>query len=357
MKRNQVLEIADSHLLPTIKKRYGLNSDKISVIEAHEGGRNLFYLCENEDQGDKVIRIAFLPDRNAQDFLSELAFIRYLSTHGAGVADVIDSRQGRLLEEISHGDQRFFVSVFEKARGDQLVDHGYRYREGAPMSEYYFNSGKTLGKIHDLSKRYQPVHRRYSFFDKYTPEFIQRIIPDSLPELKSKFLDLLQTLGGMERTPETFGMVHFDYSDGNYMIDYETGDITVFDFDNACFCWYMIDLASIWQHGVGWIQFESNADKRRQFMSEYFTTVIEGYRSETEIDDKTLESLPLFIKVNLMESIIDAFEVMQNNGEEPECDEDLAYLIKCVEDDIPNMGFFHEIYSADEPFEYEARAI
>ena len=357
MNRNQVLEIAESHLLPTIKERYGLDRCKFSVIEAHEGGRNLFYLCENKDQGDKVIRIAFLPDRNTQDFLSELEFIRYLSTHGAGVADVIDSRHGNLLEEVSHGDQHFFVSVFEKARGDQLVDHGYRYREGAPMSEYFYNSGKTLGNLHALSKKYEPVHRRYSFFDKYNPEFIQRIIPDSLPLLKGKFLDLLQTLNGMERTPETFGMVHFDYSDGNYMIDYETGDITVFDFDNTCFCWYMIDLASIWQHGVGWIQFESNADKRRQFMSEYFATVLEGYKSETQIDDKTLESLPLFIKVNLMESIIDAFEVMHNNGDEPECDEDLSYLIKCVEDDIPYMGFFHDIYSPDEPFEYEIREI
>jgi hypothetical protein len=41
-----------------------------------------------------------------------------------------------------------------------------------------------------------------------------------------------------------------------------------------------------------------------------------------------------------MEGIIDAFEVMRNNGEEPECDEELSYRIKCMEDDIPYMGFF-----------------
>lgn len=356
MNRNQAVTIADSHLLPAIRERYGLDNTQISVIEAHEGGRNLFYLCENEDAGDKVIRIAFLPDRNAQDFLSELEFIRYLATHGAGVADVIDSRQGRLLEEISHDGQRFFVSVFEKAKGDQLADRGYRYREGAPLTEYFYHCGKTLGRIHELSKRYEPVHRRYSFFDKYNPEFIQRIIPASLPVLKDKFLELLQTLGGMERTPETFGLVHFDYSDGNYMIDYGTGDITVFDFDNSCICWYMVDLANVWQHGVGWIQFEADAEKRRHFMDEYFSTLLEGYRSETEISAKMLEHLPLFIKVNVMESVIDAFEVMHNNGEEPEWDESLSYLIKCVEDDMPYMGFFDEIYNCDEPFEYEAKA-
>lgn len=355
MNRNQVLRIADSHLLPTIRERYGLDNYKISVIEAHEGGRNLFYLCKNEDKGDKIIRIAFLPDRSMEDILSELEYVRYLSTNGGSVANVVDSLNGHLLEVVDYQGRGFFVSVFEKARGQQLADNGYRYREGAPLSEHFYNCGKTLGKLHALSKNYEPVHRRYSVFDKYNAEFINRIIPDSLSVLKDNFLELIQTLAVMDRNPETFGMVHFDYSDGNYMIDYETGDITVFDFDNTCTCWYMVDLANVWQHGVGWIQFEPSIPKRRQFMIECFATVLEGYRSETEISNQMLENLPLFIKVNLMESIIDAFEVMRYNGEKLKCDEDLSYLIKCIEDDIPYMGFFHEIYSTDEPFEYEVR--
>ena len=45
---------------------------------------------------------------------------------------------------------------------------------------------------------------------------------------------------------------------------------------------------------------------------------------------------------------------MRNNGEEPECDEWLSYRIKCLKVDIPYMGFFHEIYTCEEPFEYAA---
>ena len=92
-------------------------------------------------------------------------------------------------------------------------------------------------------------------------------------------------------------------------------------------------------------------------MDDYFKTALEGYRSETRIEDSMLDTLPLFIQVTLMENIVDAFEVMRNNGEEPECDEELSYRIKCLEDDIPYVGFFHEIYSCDEPFEYEERDI
>ncbi len=357
MNRNQVLKIADNHLLSTITELYGLNDYTMKAIEAHDGGRNLVYFCKNEDKGDKIIRISFLSDRNAEDFLSELEYVRYLYEHGGSVANVVDSCNGRLLEIIIHKCHSFYVSVFENAKGEQLAENGYQYREGVPLTEYFYNCGKTLGKLHALSKEYNPVHHRYSFFDRYNTKFINQIIPDSLPVLKTKFLELLRTLEEMDKSSETFGMVHFDYSDGNYMIDYRTGDITVFDFDNACFCFYMYDLANVWEHGVGWVQFEVGVEKRKKFMTEYFETVLEGYKSETEIEDEMLKNLQLFIKVSVMESIIDAFEVMYNKGEKPECDEQLSYLIKCMEDEIPYEGFFHDIYSCDRPFEYVPREI
>ncbi|GCE12390.1 hypothetical protein KTT_22490 [Tengunoibacter tsumagoiensis] len=155
----------------------------------------------------------------------------------------------------------------------------------------------------------------------------------------------------------TFGMIRFDYNDGNYCIDFDTGQITVFDFDNSCFGWYMYDLADLWTHGMGWIQFEQGAGKRKKFMEDYFETVLEGYRTETEIDNSMLDILPVFIKATVMENIVDAFEGMRNSGEKPKCDEELSYLVKCLEDDIPYKGFFHEIYSCEEPFEYKERKI
>ena len=237
------------------------------------------------------------------------------------------------------------------------MENNYRYREGAPITEYYYNCGKVLGKLHQLSKGYTPVHRRYSFFDKYNAEYIDTLIPDSLSLLKEKLVELLKTLEGLDRDRESFGMIHFDYNDGNYMIDFATGQIIVYDFDNSCFGWYMYDLADLWKNGMGWIQFEPDAGKRKKFMNDYFKTALEGYKSETGIKNSILDKVYLFIQVTLMENIVDIFEVARNNDEKPECDEELSYLIKCLEDDIPYMGFFHEIYSCEEPFEYEKRNI
>ncbi len=161
---------------------------------------------------------------------------------------------------------------------------------------------------------------------------IDKLIPDTF--------SLLKTLEGLDRNLEFFCRIHFDYNDGNYMIDYNSGQITVYDFDNSCFGWYMFDLASIWGNGMGWIQFEPDAEKRKKFMEDYFEIVLAGYRSETRLDQSMLNTLPLFIQANFMENIIDAFEVMRNNSEEPECDDELSYHIKCIEDDIRIWDFF-----------------
>ncbi|MFC0391311.1 phosphotransferase enzyme family protein [Paenibacillus mendelii] len=356
---NEVVKISDAYLLPLVSELYGLEGYEIKLIPAHDGGRNVVYTCEKEGEDAKILRISFLPDRSREDFLAEVEYIRYLFEHGGSVSDVVSSRKGNLLEEITHHNHTIFVCLFKKAKGKMLVEYNYRYREGAPITEYYYNCGKVLGKLHQISKGYIPVHRRYSFFDKYNDEYINKRIPGSLTLLKEKLVQLLKTLEEMDRNRESFGMIHFDLNDGNYSIDFDTGQITVYDFDNSCFCWYIFDLASLWTNGVGWIQFEPDAGKRKKFMDDYFKAALEGYRSETRIEDSMLEKLPLFIQANLMEGIIviDTFEVMRNNGEDPECDEELSYRIKCLEDDIPYRGFFHKIYSCEKPFEYEKRNI
>lgn len=327
------------------------------LVEAHDGGRNVVFTCEKEGAEANIIRISFLNDRSKEDFIAEVEYVRFLFDYGGNVSNVISSKKGNLIEEITHNHHTFFVCLFIKAKGKKLVENHYRYREGVPITEYYYNCGKVLGKLHQISKGYTPVHRRYNFFDKYNAEYIDKLIPDSLSLLKKRLVELLKSLEGLERNRETFGMVHFDFNDGNYLIDFDTGQITVYDFDNSRYCWYMFDLAGLWMQGVGWIQFEPDAEKRKKFMDDYYITVLEGYKSETGIENSMLDKLGLFIQINLMENIIDAFEVMRNNGEDPECDEELSYRIKCLEDEIPYMGFFHEIYACEEPFEYDQRNI
>jgi Ser/Thr protein kinase RdoA (MazF antagonist) len=86
-------------------------------------------------------------------------------------------------------------------------------------------------------------------------------------------------------------MIHFDFNDGNYSIDFDTGQITVYDFNNSCYCWYMFDLATLWSQGVGWFYNEPSTEKRKTGMDDYFATVPAGYKSETLVDESMLDRI------------------------------------------------------------------
>ncbi len=221
-----------------------------------------------------------------------------------------------------------------------ISDNGYRYREGQPLTEYFYNTGKTLGRIHRLSKQYEPVFRRRDYFDKYNMTYIDGLLSEEYTGLKAAIEKRLERFGTLSKERDEYGMVHFDFSDGNYHIDMMTGEITVFDFDNCMYCWYMFDLANLWTHGVGWYQFEEDRLKRMHGMQEYFSTIIEGYRSETDVTEEMLAQLPLFIDMVLIENIVDECECCRRAGEDLDY-EDIEEAAECLMNDISYAGFFN----------------
>ena len=343
---------------------YGFDARIAEEVPGHEGGRNRVFRLG----GERVLRISGLADRSFEDYLAETEYVRYLAQNGASVSDVCASASGNLVEKCEEGGEKCgekcVISVFVSAKGDQIAEHGYRYREGAPLEEYFFNTGKVLGKMHALSVNYHPVHPRFDFFDKYNEAYFDRLIPDSLScaflgdkpigrEVKRKLNELLDRLRALPRDDRRYGMIHFDYSDGNYNIDYSNGNITVFDFDNCRTGWYLYDLANLWTHGVGWIAWNGDTEERARYMERYMNSVLNGYRTEMPLDDGDLSNLPLMIEAVRMENIIDEFEVEMAENGKIECDGEQAYRLKGLLEDVPFMGFLNDDYDPESPFDLD----
>ena len=250
---------------------------------------------------------------------------------------MIPSVHGRLVERMEVDGKAVYVSLFAYAKGMLLADNGYRYREGAPLSEYFYNTGKALGAIHRLSKAYAPVHRRPDYFDKYNMEYLDRLIPDEYGELKTAVAKRLESFRALPQDNGCYGLIHFDFSDGNYHIDMETGAITVFDFDNCMNCWYMFDLANLWLHNEGWTRHETDPSKRLALMRQCFDLQLQGYKSETDLLEEMLEKLPLFIDMVLIENIVDELECYAREGEELDW-EDIEDAAECLIHGIPYAG-------------------
>ena len=304
-----------NRILEKAKQLYALEDCTFAPISGHEGGRNQIVIISRNGEKRHILRISALGDRSENDYLAETEFVRFLAENGAPVADVIPSIHGRLVECVETNGKAIYVSLFAYAKGMLLADNGYRYRDGAPQSEYFYNTGKALGAIHRLSRAYTPVNPRPDYFDKYNMEYLDRLIPAEYDELKSAIAKRLEAFRALPKDKGSYGLVHFDFSDGNYHIDMETGAITVFDFDNCMYCWYMFDLANLWLHNEGWTRHETEPGKREEM----------------------LEKLPLFIDMVLIENIVDELECYAREGEELDW-EDIEDAAECLIHRIPYAG-------------------
>ena len=325
-------------ILEEAKKLYALEGCTFTPVSGHEGGRNLIVIVSRNGEKESVLRFSGLGDRTEEEYLAETEFIHTLAQDGAPVADVIPSAQGRLVECLEAEGKTVYVSLFAYAKGMLIAENGYRYREGAPLTEYFYNTGKTLGAILKRAKAYTPVHRRPDYFDKYNMEYLGRLIPEEYGELKAAIARRMEAFRALPKDKGCYGLVHFDFSDGNYHIDMETGAITVFDFDNCMYCWYMFDLANLWLHNEGWTRQEPDPGKRFELMQQCFGLQLQGYRTETELPEEMLEKLPLFIDMVLIENIVDELECCAREGEEPDW-EDIENAAKCLINGIPYAGF------------------
>lgn len=328
--------MSEKKLPDDIFKLFDIPKEDIKTLPGHEDGRNRIYRCSKG-----ILRVAELDDRTFEDYLAETEFVHYLAVNGAPVANVQYSVNGNLVEQIEEEGKKRYISLFDYAKGMLLADHGYKYRENAPLSEYFYNTGKALGKIHRLSKIYVPEHKRNSYFEKYNMDYIDKLIGDKYSDLKCAISKHLDSFHKLPKDNEAYGLVHFDFSDGNYHVDMETGAITVFDFDNCMYCWYMFDLANLWIHGWGWCMSEPEPMRRKEIMEDYFDAILEGYRSETDVSEELLEKLPLFIDMVLIENIVDEFECSNRDNVEIEY-EDIEDAAECLINEIPYAGFFTE---------------
>ena len=294
-------------ILEQAKSRYSLEGCTFTPVSGHEGGRNRIVIVSRNGDKQYVLRISAPGDRSGNDYLAETEFVRFLAENGAPVADVIPSVRGRLAERLEADGKAVYASLFAYAKGMLISENGYRYREGAPLSEYFHNTGKALGAIHRLSRVKTAIDKRLDAFH-------------ALPKDKS-----------------CYGLVHFDFSDGNWHIDMDTGAITVFDFDNCMNCWYMFDLANLWIHNEGWTRHETDPGRRFELMQQCFELQLQGYKTETTLPDEMLEKLPLFIDMVLIENIVDELECCAREGETPDL-EDIEDAAECLIQGIPFAG-------------------
>lgn len=348
MERGEITQLCEREVLETAAGLFGTSKAALGKFADYEGCANLVYHYQHEGQS-RVLRLSYRPDRPVEMIQAELDFVEYLAEGGVRVSRPVPSIHGNLIQVIPAGEIPFVAVAFVKGKGLRVPDNGYRYRKGVPIEEYFQNWGQVLGQLHRLTKAYQPLSASIKRPEWHQWEYYSGFpYAERLPIIQQKYDQLIAELHALPKDADCYGLIHNDFNDGNFTVDYDNGDITVFDFDDCCYFWFMYDIACAWEGGIGRTMFRP-IEERRAFMDRYMEQVLTGYNRENTLSTEWLARLPLFLRLIQMQELMHFAQYLDEPDEEIQAG--LRYKIHCIENDIPYLGFFDSIFSPERPFE------
>ncbi|KEK23828.1 phosphotransferase enzyme family protein [Bacillus gaemokensis] len=247
---------------------------------------NYIFRAEDEKGASYVLRLTHSSHRSEKQVEAELDFLQYLGEHGAKIAGPYYSKSKKLVEGIQAVDGTFFyASLFAYAKGERVKGATSVYW-GDNLFEAW---GKAIGQLHRLTMEYPKTEYRETW------EIDEKTIIDELEDKQVKKIAhaLIDKIKVLPIAKETFGLMHGDIHQGNF--HYDGKELTIFDFDDATYNYFVHDLAMVIYYSVlttNWTEEEKTVFARNQLK-----VLRKGYESEHQLEEIWYESLPLFLRL------------------------------------------------------------
>ncbi|WP_221469397.1 phosphotransferase enzyme family protein [Cohnella nanjingensis] len=256
-------------------QRYSFKPNELRLL-----GNNQNYTFGNSNY---IIRITHSSHRCRELIQGELEWIQYLADKNVPVSSPVKSVNGERIEMLDG----FIVVAFDKALGSPWTD-------AITQNEEFEKLGSVIGRMHAVTKNYIPSSQeieRFTWDDNALLRDFMSNVPTSQELVITHFESLMQRVRKLPRECESFGLIHGDFCFGNYAVQPD-GNITVFDFDECQYGWFMQDIAVNLFYGIA---VPNPNEDVVSFARRYLTSFFEGYYKENRIDYKLLQDLPLFL--------------------------------------------------------------
>jgi Ser/Thr protein kinase RdoA (MazF antagonist) len=321
----RIRERYNDEILHRARQRYGIAPGEIRLLDGFES-----FMYEFQRGGwEYILRLAHSIRRSEGLILGEVHWINYLVAGGAPAAQAIRSAQDRLVELIED-DQggHFLATAFVKAQGKPPWEVGW-------TPELYETYGQLLGRMHALTQHYQvaaPAWRRPEWDDDLMLD-AERNLPASEAIAVERHQQVVDHVQSLPKEAGSYGLIHFDAHAANLLID-ESGSITLFDFDDCLYSWFIYDLAIVLFYMVTGV--EDVASCTAAFLPPF----LRGYRRENRLDPGWLHEMPWFLKLRE----IDLYAVIHrsldvDNLDDPWCARYMRDRKRRIEENVPYIDF------------------
>jgi Ser/Thr protein kinase RdoA (MazF antagonist) len=279
--------MSTKHLpLNTAASCYGISESELQPLE---GGHFTHVYGFAREARSYVLRLTPpSADTDLERQRAILAWMAYLADHGAFVPEPLPSQDGRLVEIIPSPDDNWLVVAFTRAEGilseelslDQWDDGQFQVL------------GKSIGKMHAIARGYAPS-KEMTYPDwKNGGNLFSHALQNEFG-LKEKQSFVLEQIRSLPKTADAYGLIHCDLHFGNFFLDIPRQKITLIDFDDCAYGWFVMDIAVL-LFDILVLYTGSDKDAYGRYFLRNF---LAGYLAETPLSHFWLEQLPIFLKL------------------------------------------------------------
>ena len=282
----------DAQLLDLACKLYDTSSDKlIPLTGGHYNAVYEFPAGLGAISG--ILRIGVEEDP-AEQTLGMLEWVKFLNDEGAPVTAPLKSVHGNIMERLEHDDQWYTITAFEKAEGT-LAEN---ILPSTWTDDLFHAIGRAVGQFHAISKNYQPSQpalTRRQWYDSYEITHATSQLANLANPAKEKLAELLIDLTSLPKSPEDYGLIHDDLHFANFLVS-PNGQVTVIDFDDCGYGWFVIDVAMALFDVM--VLYNPQSDEQGQnFARRFMRRYLSGYREHNQLTPFWQSQIGSFLKL------------------------------------------------------------
>lgn len=289
------------------------------------GTKNYVYLCSGKSD-QSILRFSHSSQRSLAEIEFELKWTELLHSKGMRVSAPIKSNANAYVETIGdcHGGY-FFATAHCLAPGKNLQQHEF-------TQPHFYQWGALVGEMHHHAKAEQAINTnncRRHWYDEEQLK-IAKYLPHDQTQLIAKSQAILRSIDELSKNTEDYGLVHGGPHRNN--IHFDNTSLTVFDFDDMHFNWFISDIAAALYYFVRIIQDNQLRLQYGQYFLDYF---IEGYASKNFLSPRWIKYLNRFMQVRHMQMCVIEYDTFRHSSFQPNEKFDFSVYKKYLVDDTP----------------------
>ena len=261
------------------------NFDK-STLDFVSDSTNQIYVFQKNGK-HHILRFSNRPTDKISETKAEMEWLYYLAKNNIRAGLPLEAVGGELVISAQESDEHYIVTSFEAFTSGVFWDKNNPQLWNATV---FHNWGKVMGDIHRLTKDFKPSDekvKRSTFDGRFALEDSVK----NCPTVNAIVEDLISEMIVLPKDRDSYGLIHNDMHQWNFLVD--GNEINVFDFDDAVYGWFAMDIGIALYHALWWGR---KNDAGEDFTDSIIQNFIKGYLSANELSDFWIAKIPLFMK-------------------------------------------------------------